>query len=160
MPSLRDAYGQVTIGPARGDFGVKLTVVGATSIVFKADGSRRGVYVDMETPNLEHPEAELGSDVQIAGRDAIAKRLVGMIPGELVVVGLYPREIGHRIPGCLCALMWYPFHQGWGTCPPGQEGYIVQWDFAWEGDRPPTAIERCQLLTRVKGYNPKLIWTY
>jgi hypothetical protein len=160
MPSLKDAYGELTIGPPRGDMGYKLMAAGATSIVFRNDGTRRGVYVDMETPSKEHPEAELGSDLQIAGRDAYAERLLAMIPGELVVVGLYPKEVGHRVAGCVTALMWYPFHQGWGTCPSGQEGYIVQKDFAWPNDRPPSAFEFCSLLNRVKGYNPKLIWTY
>lgn len=145
MPQLRDAYGKVVIAGPRGDMGNRLIAAGATSIVFdRVTGARKGVYVDNETP----------------GRDQVAKKIVAMIPGELVVVGLYPSEPGHRIAGCVCAYEWYPFHQGWGPCPPGEQAYITQWEFAWPGDRPPTPAEASQLLQRAASYKPRLLWVY
>jgi hypothetical protein len=143
MPQLRDAFGKLTIGPARGARGQELVTAGATSIVFNPDGSRAGVYVDNETPD----------------RDQVARKLAGMEPGKLIVVGLYPSEPGHTIPGCLCALEWYPYHQAWGPPPPAP-AYILQRDFAWPGDTPPTAVEFCQLLANARSHNPRLVWTY
>jgi hypothetical protein len=143
--SLRDAHDRVLIGQPTDSYEQTLIGVGATSILHALDGSRLGVYVDNETPN----------------RDAIAAKLVGMIPKEQIVVGLYPKEVGHRVKGCICALEWYPFHQGWATYPPlGEQGYILQWNYAWPKDHPPSPIEASGLLQKVAEWKPEVLWVY
>lgn len=144
MPYLRDASHRLIVaGPADART-QQLVTDGATSILYHAANyALAGVYVDNETPN----------------RDYIARGFVAQNVG-LVVVGLYPSEPNHRIPGCLCALEWYPYHEGWGKLPRGPEAYILQREFAWPGDRPPSWLERWRLLVRARSYRPKLILTY
>lgn len=143
LPVLRDARGQVNIGPYRNSLEQQLFSHGATSIVTdRATKALVGVYVDNETPN----------------RDAVAREMLVMRAGQ-VVVGLYPSEVGYRIPGCVCALEWYPYHQHWGA-PPKAEAYILQHDFAWPGDTPPTAFQRHLLRAQVAWRRPKLVWWF
>ncbi len=144
---LKDVSFRTIIRSPTGAFGRELVAMGATSIIYDAKtGARRGVYVDNETPK----------------RDRIAKALHAKIPNELVVVGLEPNEAGHRITGCLSALEWYPFPDQyvWDDVPRGEAGYIVQYDYAWPGDRPPTVAERTKLLKKVQSYKPRIIWAY
>lgn len=157
MPQLRDAYGRQTIGPPTGDFGRMLISMGATSIIF-GPHSRLGVYIDSETGT-----APAGSPEQRSQRNKIAIAIRKKIPKELIVVGLYPDEVGHQIIGCVTALQWYPQAFGYDPFPlPPAQGYIFAQEYAGEGEgRKPTLVELAALIVTAKNRpSTKLIWVY
>jgi hypothetical protein len=149
MPQLRDAYNQLTIGPPHGTRGNELIAAGATQIVFRADGSRAGVYVDCETGT-----ATTGTPTQRDQRDQTARKLHSM--GENVWMTLYPDESGHTVPGCVTMLLWYPT---FGACPT-HEGYCLWWDFAPPGSPAASMLARAQQLVNLSNRRPKALWTY
>lgn len=156
MPGLLDSRHRVTIGEPRTNAERALAAAGATLILHDRGGGLAGVYVDNETPRRDVVAGEL--------RDRLGA-------GYRVVVGLGPSEPSVRIPGCVCAFEWYPFHGGWGmptrsnlalASGPMPEAWILQWSFAWPGDRLPTGPEKYRLLAFVKARHPraKLVWLY
>ena len=145
-PHLRDPTGRYRIGPPSTPYQQGLIAKGATSIVRNRQGNFAGVYIDNETPN----------------RDRVAGELRGELRnGELVVVGLYPSEAGHKLPGCIAALEFYPFGGGYEHWPiPKAQALIVQWSFAYPGHKPPTRRQRWHLYLRALARHPKFVWVY
>jgi hypothetical protein len=153
MPELRDARGQLVIGPPRGVRGQELITAGATQIVFDKAGNRRGVYVDCEAGS-----GTVNSPEQRRDRDAIALRLRGMITAtEKVWVTLYPDEAGHSISGCITMLLWFA---GWGAAPVNPGGYCLWWDFVPPGSPPATLLSRARVLLQLEGRTPPALWVY
>lgn len=140
-PFLRDPSKRYRIGPPEDFSTQEWFVAGATSIIYQ-QGKAVGVYVDNETPN----------------RDVIARQLRQKV--NLVVVGLYPKEAGHCIDGCITALEWYPFPFYPKERVPRHDAYITQWLYAFGGCKPPTRFQRWKLYLRVKLRRPKLLWVY
>jgi hypothetical protein len=116
---------------------------GATSIVQWGHGGMAGVYVDNETPNRDTVAA-----------DMVARRV------QLVLVGLYPREVGKTLPGCITLLEWYPFPEYAGDSLPKHEGYITQWNYATPGYPAPTRAQREKLYGEARDLKPKLVLCY
>lgn len=156
MPNLVDAYGQVVIGPPTGDFGRSLVAMGATSLIFNSIHRRLGVYVDCETGTAPVESAE-----QKAQRDTIAKALHARIPAELVVVSIYPDEVGHSIPGCVCPIIHFPYAYDYDALPlPAAQGFIFAKEYFGVG-RKPTLVELSLMIVAARSRSTtRLIWVY
>lgn len=156
-PHLFDPKNKVILDKPQGAVEDHLFALGATCMLHRPDGFLAGVYVDDTTPN----------------RRAIVTVLRASLPSTLmIVVGANTDEPLLRMPGCICAYEWYPFHQGWGMPThqnlgldkgdPFPEAWILQWNFGWPHDVPPTKIQRQRLLwwVRIRHPKAKLIWLY
>jgi hypothetical protein len=141
-PQLTDARGQLSIGPPQNADDYRLLGAGATSFIYRGP-SRAGVYVDDTTPD----------------RDAVARRMVSMAPGELVAVGLAPDEVGKTIPGCICLQEWFA---GWGPAPKRSQAAILWWDWFPPAERQVPLTVRAAALTALNRRRPRLqqLWIY